>query len=253
MATRARPDPPRLPLHLVASAPLMPLLAVQGRGVRRRMPRLPAAAGEVAGIVDAAGPPARLVVLGESTVAGIGAVTHADGLTGQLAVALARSTGRAVAWHAVGKVGVTARQAMALVPQVPTAPTELVVVVRGINDVLAFTPPGRWGDHLLSLITGVRERLCWQVPVLIAGVPPAGQLPALPQPLRGILGRHARALDAASHRLSQRLPAVQHVPTQARVGEQDVCLDRFHPSPTGYAAWAQQLATPAADLIHADI
>lgn len=253
MPSRVRPYPPRLPLHLVASAPLMPVLAVQGRGVRRRMPRLPAAAGEVSGIVGGAGPPARLVVLGESTVAGIGAVTHADGLTGQLAVALARSTGRPIAWHAVGKVGVTARQATALVPQVPGAPTDLVVVVLGINDVLAFTPPARWADHLLSLITGVREHLGRPVPVLIAGVPPAGQLPALPQPLRGVLGRHARSLDAASHRLAERLPAVQHVLTEARVGEQDVCLDRFHPSPTGYAVWAQQLASPAADLIHAGI
>jgi lysophospholipase L1-like esterase len=68
----------------------------------------------------------------------------------------------------------------------------------------------------------------------------------------GVLGRHARALDAATHRLAQRLPAVQHVLTEARVGDRDVCPDRFHPSPTGYAAWAQQLAIPAADLIHID-
>jgi lysophospholipase L1-like esterase len=150
----------------------------------------------------------------------------------------------------VGKVGVTARQATALVPRIPDAPTDLVVVVLGINDVLAFTPPARWAEHLLSLITQVREQLAQPVPILIAGVPPAGQLPALPQPLRGVLGRHARALDAASHQLAQRLPAVQHVLTEARVGDRDVCPDRFHPSSTGYAAWAQHLAIPAAALIH---
>jgi hypothetical protein len=97
MSTTALPSSPRLPLHLVAAAPLMPLLAVQGRGVRRRMPRLPPAAGQVSGTVGGAGPPARLVVLGESTVAGIGAATQAEGLTGHLAAALARSTGRTIA------------------------------------------------------------------------------------------------------------------------------------------------------------
>jgi lysophospholipase L1-like esterase len=247
MPVRALPRPP---WHLVASAPLMPLLAVQGRGVRRRTPRLPVAAGKVSGIAGGAAPQLRVVVLGESTVAGVGAPTHDDGLTGHFAVALARSTDRAVAWHAVGKVGVTARQAAALVPQIPDAPTDLILIVLGINDVLAFTPPARWAEHLLNLIGATRDHLDQPVPVLIAGVPPAGQLPALPQPLRGVLGRHARALDAASHQLAQRVPAVQHVLTEARVSEHDVCRDRFHPSPTGYAAWAQQLATFAADLVH---
>jgi lysophospholipase L1-like esterase len=251
MPTTALPSLPRLPLHLVAAAPLMPLLAVQGRGVRRRMPLLPPAAGQATGHVDGSGPTVRLVVLGESTVAGIGAATHAEGLTGHLAVALARSSGRTIAWQAVGKVGVTARQATALVPRLSDAPTDLVVVVLGINDVLAFTPPARWAEHLLNLITQVREHLAQPVPILIAGVPPAGQLPALPQPLRGVLGRHARALDAATHRLAQRLPGVRHAVTEARVSEHDVCTDRFHPSPTGYAAWAQQLALPAAALTSA--
>jgi lysophospholipase L1-like esterase len=215
MSSHVLPRPSRPPLHLVATAPLMPLLALQGRGVRRRMPRLPAAAGKACGVAAGACPPLRLAVLGESTVAGVGATTHAEGLTGQLAVALARDTGHAVAWQAAGRVGLTARQAAALVPQLPKAHTDLLVIVLGINDVLAFTPPARWAEHLLNLIGDAREHLGRAAPVLIAGVPPAGQLPALPQPLRGVLGRHARALDAATHQLAQRLPAVQHVKSRS--------------------------------------
>lgn len=92
----------RVPLHLIASAPLMPVLALQGRGVRRRTPRLPPAGGAVSGTVHRPGRPAHVVVLGESTVAGIGAATQSEALTGQLAIALAELTGRTVAWHAVG-------------------------------------------------------------------------------------------------------------------------------------------------------
>lgn len=241
----------RVPLHLIASAPLMPVLALQGRGVRRRTPRLPPAGGAVSGTVDGPGRPTHVVVLGESTVAGIGAETQSEALTGLLAVALAEITGRAVLWHAVGKVGVTARQAAALVPRVPAVATDLVVLVLGINDVLAFTPPARWAEHLRGLIDDLRTHLDQPVPVLIAGVPPAGRLPALPQPLRGVLGLHARALDSATHRLAQSLPHVQHAPTRARVGAADVCRDRFHPSPTGYRGWARELAAPAAALLGA--
>lgn len=240
----------RVPLYLVASAPLMPLLALQGRGVRRRTPRLPPASGAVSGTVDGPGRPAHVVVVGESTVAGIGAATHSEALTGQLAMALAEVTGRAVTWHAVGKVGATARQAAALVPRVPTVATDLVVLVLGINDVLAFTPPARWAEHLRGLIDDLRTHLDQPVPVLIAGVPPAGRLPALPQPLRGVLGLHARALDTATRQTAESLPHVQHAPTRARVGAADVCRDRFHPSLAGYSAWGRELATPAAGLIH---
>src|SRR3712207_2884569 len=93
-----------LKTRIVAAAafPLLPLLFVQGKGVRRRTPRLPDAAGPVEGTVPGAEPAVRLVVIGESTVAGIGAATHQTALTGCVAAALARRTGRAVRWRAAG-------------------------------------------------------------------------------------------------------------------------------------------------------
>ena len=66
------------------AAPLLPILWLQGRRVRKHTPRLPEAPGPTVGTIPAAGYALRLLVIGESTVAGCGAPDHAQALTGQL-------------------------------------------------------------------------------------------------------------------------------------------------------------------------
>ncbi len=84
------------------------LLAAQAVYVKRTTPRLPGAAGPTDGVVEGAGEPFRLAVLGESTVDGVGAATHEEALTGCLARELANG-GRAVRWQAAGRTGANAR------------------------------------------------------------------------------------------------------------------------------------------------
>lgn len=71
-------------LRVASAATLVlgPLLALQGRAVQRNTPRLPAAAGPTVGGVDGPEPALRLLVVGESMVAGVGAATHAEALSG---------------------------------------------------------------------------------------------------------------------------------------------------------------------------
>jgi hypothetical protein len=90
-------------LALILTPPLFPLLLAQGLWVRKRTPRLPDAAGPLAGTTPGEGEPIKLIALGESTVAGIGAATHETALTGQLALALSRQTKRSVSWSVVAR------------------------------------------------------------------------------------------------------------------------------------------------------
>jgi len=54
------------------------------------------------------GPPAhRLLVVGESTAAGVGVATHDQGLASQLARHLHQRTGHTIAWHTWGINGIT--------------------------------------------------------------------------------------------------------------------------------------------------
>ncbi|WET79975.1 SGNH/GDSL hydrolase family protein [Amycolatopsis sp. QT-25] len=226
---------------------LAPILLVQAVRVRRTTPRLPGAAGPVAGVVAGDGPPVRLAVLGESTVDGVGAATHAEGLTGRLAEELARD-GRAVAWQALGKTGANARVVREeLVPLL--APADLVVIALGVNDTIELRSAASYRRDLLDLVVALRRRV-GRVPVVLAGVPPMGWFPSLPRPLRDFLGTRSAALDAAATRLAS-LPGVAHVPMPAAMLDPATFAeDRFHPGPEGYRRWAGQLADVSRRLLN---
>ena len=201
----------------VLLAPLLPVLLLQGRYVRRVTPLLPAAAGPDVGLAPGAGPLLSLLVLCESTVAGVGAPDHASALTGQVAQGLAERTGRAVRWRALGASGYTAARARErLLPKLPAEPADAVVLALGVNDALQGRAPARWAGDLASLIAGVRERV-GHVPVLLGcaadrAVPRAAAAAALGH---GLACGHAgaRGCAAGAH---ARAGALQRGP--ARVG-----------------------------------
>jgi hypothetical protein len=74
--------------HALATLALGPVLLAQGKRLRRTAPTLPEPAGEREGIIGD-GPTLRLLILGDSAAAGVGADTQEAALAGQLAVALA--------------------------------------------------------------------------------------------------------------------------------------------------------------------
>ncbi|HST62275.1 MAG TPA: SGNH/GDSL hydrolase family protein [Longimicrobium sp.] len=231
-----------------AVALLAPLLMRQGRRVRRTTPRLPEAAGPRTGEVPGRGAPVRLLVLGESTAAGVGAADHGEGLAGQVAGVLAGETGRPVHWRVLGRNGATAASTREeLLGPADEVAADVVVVALGVNDTLRLRAPGRWTRDLRLLVGEVRAR-CGTVPVILAGVPPMGVFPGLPQPLRGVLGLRATVLDRAAARLAAETEAVRHVtvPLPAGAVGDFFCGDRFHPSPHGYAQWGAVLGRAAA-------
>jgi lysophospholipase L1-like esterase len=233
----------------LVATPLLPILWLQGRYVRKHTPRLPGAMGPSVGTVSAAGAPLRLLVIGESPVAGVGAPDHGHALTGQIAAALATRSGRTVEWRAVGKIGATADVARThLIPEVPPGPVDIIVLALGVNDVLQLHAPGRWTRDLTRLISDLRERV-GAAPIVLASVPPMGRFPAFPQPLRGVLGFRAAALDRAARRCVATLARVAHSPAHLDPAGGMFGPDRFHPSIQGYRRWGSQLAESIVSLL----
>lgn len=228
------------------------MLLAQGRRVRRTTPRLPEAPGPRAGEAAAPGDPIHLLVIGESTAAGVGAPSHHAGLAGNVARTLAAESGHAVRWRVLGRNGATAESARAgLLADAGTVRADVAVVVLGVNDSLRFHRSARWRRDLAALVAAVRER-SGDVPVVIAGVPEIGRFPALPWPLRSVLGVRARLLDLAAARLARELPAAAHVAIPdfgAASAEPYFCADRFHPSVRGYELWGAALGRAAARLV----
>lgn len=232
---------------------LAPVLVRQGRRVRRTTPRLPEAGGPRTGEIPGRGAPIELLVLGESTAAGVGAADHQEGLAGQVARALAAESGRPVRWRVLGRNGATAATTRdELLLPAEGVGADVAVVALGVNDTLRLRSPGRWTADLRQLIGSVRER-CGSIPIILAGVPPMGVFPGLPQPLRGVLGLRATVLDRAAATLAAEMEAVRHVavPLPASAVDDFFCDDRFHPSPHGYAQWGGALGRAVAEALRA--
>nr|WP_298165704.1 SGNH/GDSL hydrolase family protein [uncultured Pseudomonas sp.] len=220
---------------------LLPVLLPLALHTRRHALRLPAAAGAQRGLAGAdwPGEPLRLLVLGESTVAGVGVETQEQGLVGQLAVALARRQRRPVAWRACGENGITATQAYErLIAQVADEKADLVLLVFGVNDTTGLSSLRRWQGALRSLAArfsagGAR--------VAFSAVAPMQHFSALPWLLRSMLGARAAMLDTALRQVAAD-SAAEYCSLQLRFSAEYLASDGYHPSREGYRVWAEGLA-----------
>ena len=100
-------------MSLTAKLLLSPVLVAQALATRARLPRLPEAAGEREGEVGG-GPLLRLLILGDSSAAGVGVAEQSQALAGVLSAALARLARVRVHWCLVARSGVTSAQCLAL-------------------------------------------------------------------------------------------------------------------------------------------
>lgn len=227
----------------LVALPLLPFLIAQGKRTRRITPRLPEAGGPCIGVTSAAGTPLWLLTVGESPVAGVGVSTHEEAITGQLARELSVRFGRPVHWRACGRNGITAREALQhVVPSIPEQPVDIALVALGVNDTTAFRTVGRWQSDLRAVLEAVAAR-CEPQLLILSGVPPMAHFPALPQPLRWVMGLKSAALDAAARDVATHLPRTLYVPLELPVCEASMmAVDGYHPSAKGCAAWAKLLA-----------
>ena len=223
--------------------------------IRARIPQLREAAGPDSGGIPGDGDPLRLAILGDSAAAGVGAPDHGAALAGQTSSALAALTGRALSWRVVARIGATARTLRRdLLPGITEPPTgwrpDLVLVVVGVNDAVRLRAAHRFRADVAHLVAAIRQRLGAPVPILLAGLPPIHRFPALPAPVRLLLGLHARRLDRQLARLARRDAALFHLPVRYRGGAGAFFApDGYHPAPAAYRYWGRELAVQTATVL----
>lgn len=220
-----------------ARAALLPLLAAQALQVRARALRLPEAEGPRAGRAGD-GPPLRLLVLGDSSAAGVGAPHQDQALAGQLVARLSPHV--AVDWQLHARTGDMTRDALRRLDRI-AGPFDAVLVALGVNDTTRFLPRPVWLAQQRRLI----DRLTGDVGarhVILTGLPPMDRFPLLPQPLRWTLGRHAARLDEGLRGLAAAHPACEVLTFDLPDDPALMAEDGFHPSPATYAIWAGMAA-----------
>jgi lysophospholipase L1-like esterase len=227
--------------YLIGAAailPAAPFLYVQGQVTRRRIGILPDAGGATTGILGDGGEPVRLLVIGESTVAGLGARTHESALTGHFARGIAGRIGRPVNWTAVGKNGVTAeRTILELLPRVERDRFDYILVGLGGNDVLKLSSPVKWRRTMTELLERLRERNP-EAPIFLSNCPMIKLSPAIPQPIKGILWELSKMHDANIAEVTRPLERVYYYPQPKELEIEGFFADGIHPSEKGYSDWA---------------
>ena len=225
----------------LAMALLAPLLLMQARQAVRRAPRLPAASGPVQGTAGHSEPLRRLLVIGESTAAGVGARTHARALPGFLAAELSDRLGGTMNWLARGKGGATARAVRAELIPAGQGAFDVTVLTVGINDLFDRRAMRPWAADLRSLIEALGESD--RSRIIVSGLPPVHLAPGIPQPLRFVLGRRARAMDRITRQVAVSCRAAYVTISVPSAGSGRLfASDGFHPSEAGYREWARVLA-----------
>ncbi|WP_395700995.1 SGNH/GDSL hydrolase family protein [Aquabacterium sp.] len=223
---------------------LAPVLVAQALHTRWRLPRLPEAEGAREGLAGGEArhaAPLRLLILGDSSAAGVGAATQDEALAGQLSQALARHSGRRVRWQLRARSGISSEQALGLLREAALEPADVAVVVTGVNDVVGQLRPARALAARAALLQALRAELGVRHTVLTP-VPPMQRFAGLPQPLRWVAGRDARAHDLALQRWVAQQPGASWLPFDLPLAPQLLARDGFHPGPVAYRHWGEALA-----------
>lgn len=234
-------------------APLLPFILIQGKRIRASVPKLPPAKGPSGYSGVGTGQALRLITIGESTIAGIGVETHAEGFSGTLARALADQLGKPVAWKVYARSGYTAERVMEiLVPQITETDVDLIVIGLGGNDAFHLNSPWRWRRSIRELIAALRQRF-HETPVVFTNMPPIKSFPAFTPLIKRVVGSHVEWLGQALDRVVQPLPNVFYYARVITLEDwrdrlsisappADFFSDGVHPSALTYQVWARDMA-----------
>lgn len=229
---------------------LAPLLLAQAVHTRWRLPRLPEADGPREGALGNGPERLSLIIVGDSSAAGVGVSSQHEALAGQLAAALsARLPSHRLRWQLCARTGVTTAQAIDLLAE--AKPADVAVVVSGVNDVVAQVRPALALKHREQLLSALQHR-CGVRHIVMTPVPPMHRFAGLPQPLRWVAGRDADALGRALADWAAGRAGVSHPPFDLPMDDPRLLArDGFHPSALLYQRWGAALADHIAGIVGA--
>lgn len=222
------------PLDVALRPILLPILLWQSIGVRRAALSLPEAAGLREG-QSGTGPKLRLLIVGDSSAAGVGAQTQSEALSGQLVKTLAPKF--SVTWRLIAKTGATCQSTLEMLEAdraVNSDAFDVAFIALGVNDAVRL----RSKRVFLRRHQAVREVLRTRFGVgaiVVPGVPPLSDFPALTPLMRWVLGSHARRLDGALSQALSKEECIAFLPFDLPLTAEAMAQDGYHPNAESYA------------------
>lgn len=221
----------------------MPVLLGQALFVRTRYVALPEPVGERSGTAGQ-GPALRLLIIGDSSAAGVGVATQSDALLGQVIALLGDHA--TIHYALVAQTGAKTTDVLGWLDALPDARYDIAVTALGVNDVTKGVSLRKWLRQQTLLLDQLAARFKTEK-IIISGLPPIGQFPLLPHPLRWVLGRQAARFDRHLRRLAAARSGCVALQFDIGLDASNMSEDGFHPGPAVYATWAQAIAQTILD------
>jgi lysophospholipase L1-like esterase len=184
----------------------------------------------------------RLLLVGDSAAAGVGAASLDEALSGRLVDQLVPRF--RVSWMLVARIGATTAgtaRHLARRPAKECGVFDVAVLSVGGNDVMRRRPLDQWLEDVSEVASLLRMRFAVRY-ILFSGLPPMHAFTALPQPLRWYLGATARKFDRALAGWGKAQPDCEHVPLELIRSADRLATDGLHPGPQLYHEWSVELA-----------
>ena len=220
---------------------LLPIIAIQGIKVRKKIPHLPEASGERDGVIGS-GKPLSLLILGDSAAAGVGVETQQDALSGAIITELGNEF--TLMWKLQAQTGNTTQQVIQAAKQIRDQQYDIVITSIGVNDVTKFTSARSWLKQQRQLFADIQNRFKPKL-IIVSGVPPMQHFPALPNPLAWLFGKYAAQMNQVLQQWlmpQDKFKFIQYDIKEFQALDLPMASDGFHPSKEIYAIWGQQIA-----------
>jgi lysophospholipase L1-like esterase len=239
----------------IISVPLLPILYFQGKNIRKNLPQLPEATG-IEGLTATVkgSEPIKLLVLGESTVAGVGVETHEKGFAGTLAKELSCSFNKTIDWKVYARSGYTAKRVQhKIVSKITEQRFHIIVIGLGGNDAFTLNSPKKWAQDIQNLINELRIRF-GSVPIYFTNMPPIKEFPAFTKTIKFVVGNLVELLGEQLQLVVKNNENVYYNSEVITINgwtkrlnissnTTDFFSDGVHPSEFTYQVWAKEMAT----------
>ncbi|MEO0359133.1 MAG: SGNH/GDSL hydrolase family protein [Pseudomonadota bacterium] len=185
------------------------------------------------------GPHLRLLVLGDSSAAGVGTVIQDKGLFGQLVQNLADTW--TIQATLCAQSGATAETVLELMKELEGQDFDIAVISMGLNDAKNGVKRPVWLQNYGVILDQLQSRHGTKR-IIVSGLAPIREFPAMRAPLRHYLGDLRDWFDKALENMVRDRDGIEFLPIGLKMDHSKMAQDGFHPGPEVYAAWARRIA-----------
>lgn len=222
---------------------------IDGLRIRSKVPKLPEAKNPEGSVIVQGKGAYHILILGESTVAGVGVATHQEGYAGVLAARLSEQLNTSIHWKVYAKSGYTTRQVISrILPTLPLEQFDLIVVGLGGNDAFTLNTPWAWQAHLNELISKLKGQYP-NTPIYFTNMPPIKEFIAFTPLIKLTIGNLVELLGQVLTSIARKRKQVFYnsdiisLKTWTRRFNLENPVDEFfsdgvHPSKLTYQTWA---------------